>query len=119
MRTAFSRQKSYVDLKKKDVSFSITDMVFLEIFQMKKVMRFDKQGKLAPRYMRPFEIHSREDDVAYRLKLPPELSWIYPVFHVFILRKYIFDPSYVFQHQTVELSEDLTYKKYPVAIVDR
>ena len=34
-------------------------------------------------------------------------------------RKYISDPSHVLQSQAVELSEDLTYKEYSVAIVDR
>ena len=41
------------------------------------------------------------------------------MFHVSMLRKYIPDPSHVLQPQTVEISEDLTYKDYPVAIVDR
>ena len=36
-----------------------------------------------------------------------------------MLRKYISDPLYVLQPQKVELSEDLTYEEYPVAIVDR
>ena len=36
-----------------------------------------------------------------------------------MLRKYILDPSHVLQSQAVELSEDLTYEKYPVEIVDR
>ena len=82
-------------------------------------MRFGKKGKLAPRYIGPFEIRSRVGEVAYRLVLPPELSRIHPVFHVSMLRKYISDPSHVLQPQTVELSEDLTYEEYPVAIVDR
>ena len=57
--------------------------------------------------------------MAYRLVLPLELSRIHPVFHVSMLRKYISDPSRVLQPQTVELTEDLTYKEYLVAIVDR
>ena len=57
--------------------------------------------------------------MAYRFVLPPELSRIHPVFHVSMLRKYIPDPSHVLQPQTVEISEDLTYEEYPVAIVDR
>ena len=57
--------------------------------------------------------------MVYRLVLPPELSRIHPVFHVSMLRKYIPDPSHVLQPQTVELSEDLTYEEYPVAIGDR
>ena len=57
--------------------------------------------------------------MAYRLVLPPELSRIHPVFHVSMLRKYIADPTHVLQPQAVELSEDLTYEEFPVAIVDR
>ena len=41
------------------------------------------------------------------------------MFHVSMLRKYIPDPSHVLQPQTVEINEDLTYEKYPVAIVDQ
>ena len=86
---------------------------------MKGVIRFGKKGKLAPRYIGPFEIRARVEEVAYRLVLPPELSRIHPVFHVSMLKKYIADPSHVFQPQAVELSEDLTYEEFPVTIVDR
>ena len=57
LKTAFSRQKSYADPKRKDVSFSTGDLVFLKVSPMKGVMRFSKKGKLAPRYMG----HSRFD----------------------------------------------------------
>ena len=56
LKTAFSRQKSYTDPKRKDVSFSAGDLVFLKVSPMKKVMRFGKKGKLTPRYIGPFEI---------------------------------------------------------------
>ena len=119
LKTAFSRQKSYADPKRKDVFFSTRDLVSLKVSPMKGVMRFGKKGKLAPRYIGPFEIKSRVGEVAYRLVLPPEFSRIHPVFHVSMLRKYISDPSHVLQPQTVEFSENLTYEEYPVAIVDR
>ena len=57
--------------------------------------------------------------MAYRFVVLPELSRIYMVFHMSMLRKYIANPSYVLQPQAVEFSEDLTYEEYPVAIVDR
>ena len=56
LRTAFSRQKSYADPRRKDMSFSVGDMVFLKVSPMKGVIRFGKKGKLAPRYIGPFEI---------------------------------------------------------------
>ena len=99
--------------------FFVGDLVFLKVSPMKGVMRFGKKGKLAPRYIGPFEIRSRVEKVAYRLVLPPELSRIHPVFHVSMLRKYIADPSHVLQSYAVELSDDLTYEEFPVAIVDR
>ena len=33
LKTAFSRQKNYADSKKKDVLFSVGDLVFLKVFQ--------------------------------------------------------------------------------------
>ena len=93
--------------------------MLLKVSPMKGIMRLGKKGKLAPRYIGPFEIKSRVGEVAYRLVLPPELSRIHQVFHVSMLRKYIPDPSHVLQPQMVEISENLTYEEYPVAIVDR
>ena len=57
--------------------------------------------------------------VAYRLKLPPELSRIHDTFHVLMLRKYIPDPSHVLREQPVQLKENLTYEETPMQIVDR
>ena len=81
-------------------------------------MRFGKKGKLAPRYIGPFEILERIGKVAYRLALPPNMSQVHPVFHISMLRKYISIPSHVLQPQSVELNEDLTFEEEPVAIVD-
>ena len=90
----------------------------LKVSPMKGVMRFGKKGKLAPRYIGPFEILERIDMVSYRLALPPDMSQVNQVFHVSMLRKYISDPSHVLQPQSVELNEDLTFEKDPVVIVD-
>ena len=64
LKTAFSRQKSYADPKRKDVSFSVGDLVFLKVSPMKGVMRFGKKGKLAPRYIEPFGIRSKVGEMA-------------------------------------------------------
>ena len=111
MKTAVSRQKSYADPKRKDVEFQVGDYVFLNVSPMKGVMRFDKKGKLASRYIEPFEILERIGMVAYRLALPPNMSQVHPVFHISMLRKYISDPSHVLQPQSVELNEYLTFEE--------
>ena len=87
MKTVFSRHKSYVDPKGIDVSFSSGELVFLKVSPMKGVMMFGKKGKLAPRYIGPFEIRSKIGEVAYRLVIPPKLSRIHPVFYMSMLRK--------------------------------
>ena len=74
LKTSFSRQKSYANPKRKDVSFSIRELVFLKVSPTKGVMRFGKKVKQTPRYIGPFEIRSRVDGVAFRLVLSPELS---------------------------------------------
>ena len=118
LETTASRPKSYADPKCRDVELQVSDYVFLKVSSMKGVMRFGKKEKLAPRYIRPFEILERIGMVAYRLALPLDMSQVHPVFHVSMLRKYISDPSHVLQPQSVEVNDDLTYEEEPVAIVD-
>ena len=94
-------------------------MVFLRISPWKGVLRYRKRGKLSPRYIGPYRIVERIEEVAYRLELPSDLDRIHDVFHVSILRKYIPDPSHVLREQPVEIQENLTYKEEPVKILDR
>ncbi|XP_058075813.1 uncharacterized protein LOC131224308 [Magnolia sinica] len=49
---------------------------------MKGLMRFRQKGKLAPRFIGPFEILDRVGAVAYRLVLPTALIGIHNVFHI-------------------------------------
>ncbi|KAA0047145.1 pol protein [Cucumis melo var. makuwa] len=73
MQTAQSRQKSYADVRRKDLKFYVGDKVFLKVALMKGVLRFEKKGKLSPCFIGPFEILERIGPVAYRLALPPLL----------------------------------------------
>ncbi|GKG31930.1 hypothetical protein Tco_0426880, partial [Tanacetum coccineum] len=56
---ARSRQKSYADKRRKPLEFEVGDRVLLKVSLWKGVVRFGKKGKLAPRYVRPFEIIER------------------------------------------------------------
>ena len=119
LKVAQNHQKSYADTRQKDLEFEVDDMVFLKVSPWKGVIRFQKSGKLNPRYIDPFRILERIRPVAYRLELPSELSRIHNVFHVSMLRKYISDPSHVLEAPPIELKEDLTFEVQPVAIVDQ
>ncbi|GJR95383.1 hypothetical protein Tco_0267557 [Tanacetum coccineum] len=57
------------------------------------VVRFGKKGKLAPRYVGPFEILKGIGLVAYRLRLPKELNSVHESFHVSNLKKCLADAS--------------------------
>ncbi|XP_019236646.1 PREDICTED: uncharacterized protein LOC109216879 [Nicotiana attenuata] len=116
---AQSRQKSYADKRRRELVFTIGDKVFLRVSPLKFVMRFGKRGKLSPQFIGPHEILDRVGAVAYRLAIPPELSFIHPVFHVSMLRKCISDSSQVIEAPTIPLDEKLSYEEEPMAIVDR
>ena len=119
LNIARDRQKSYADNRRRDLQLEKGDRVFLKISPWKGVLRFGKRGKLSPRYIRPYEIVSKVGPVAYRLKLPLELSGIHDTFHVSMLRKYIPDPSHVLREQPVQLKENLTNAEIHVQILDR
>ncbi|GAV91173.1 Chromo domain-containing protein [Cephalotus follicularis] len=94
------------------------DFVFLKVLPWKGVTRFGKKGKLSPRYIGPFEILERIGEVEYRLALPPSLSHVHNVFHVFLLRKYMANPSHILSLEPMQVHEDLSYYEQPVEILD-
>ncbi|KAA3474098.1 DNA/RNA polymerases superfamily protein [Gossypium australe] len=85
LKAASDRQKSYANLKRKDIEFEVGDKVFLKVSPWKKILRFGQKGKLSPRFIGMYEIIERAGPVAYRLMLPPELEKIHNVFHVSML----------------------------------
>ena len=119
LKTVRDRQRSYVDNRCRDLQFEIGDRVFLKTSPWKGVLRFLRRGKFSPRFIGPYEIVSKVGPVAYRLKLPSELSRIHDTFHVSMLRKYIPDPSHMIREQPMQLKENLTYEETPVQIIDR
>ncbi|XP_070039494.1 uncharacterized protein [Nicotiana tomentosiformis] len=57
--TTQSRQKSYANMKARDVVYMVGEEVLLKVPPMKGVMRLGKKGKLSPRYISPFEVLER------------------------------------------------------------
>jgi hypothetical protein len=80
LKAAQSRQKSYADIRRRPLQFQVGDFVYLRVSPTRGVQRFGVKGKLAPRYIGPFEILEICGPVAYRLQLPPQLVAIHKFF---------------------------------------
>ncbi|GKE20591.1 hypothetical protein Tco_1432103 [Tanacetum coccineum] len=83
-------------------------------------MAQDRQKrKLAPWYVGPFEIVERIGPVAYRLRLPQELSYVHNVFHVSNLKKCLADSDLQVSLEEIKIDDKLHFVEEPVEIVDR
>ena len=94
------------------------DHVFLKVMPKRGVIKFDKQGKLEPRYTGPFEVLERVGTVVYRLALPPSLSGVYEVFYVSMPQKYTPDPAHVVDWEGIIIDTDETFEEGPTHILD-
>nr|GFC08951.1 reverse transcriptase domain-containing protein [Tanacetum cinerariifolium] len=93
--------------------------VLLKVSPWKGVVRFGKKGKIAPRYVGPFEIVERVGWVAYRLKLRQELSCIYDTFHVSNLKKCLVESDAQIPLEEIKVDESLCFVEEPIEIVER
>ncbi|XP_059285589.1 uncharacterized protein LOC132039057 [Lycium ferocissimum] len=119
LKTTQSRQKSYTDMRRRELEVDVGYKVFLKVSPMKGVVRFGRKYKLSPHFISPYEIVRRIGKVSYELKIPSEMSMVHPVFHILILRLYKPDPSHVLIHKVIEVNEGLSYEEEPVQILDR
>nr|CAD1827978.1 unnamed protein product [Ananas comosus var. bracteatus] len=92
--TAQSRQRSYADIRRRDLEFQVGDHVFLKVSPSRGIRRFGDSST-------------------------PRLAGIHDVFHVSALRRYVFDPSHVIDFTPLEIGEDLRYEERPVRILAR
>ena len=119
LKASSDRQKSYANLKRKDIEFEFGDKVFLKVSPWKKILHFGSKGKLSPRFISSYEILERVGPVAYRLALPLELAKLHDVFHVSMLQKYRSDTSHILPVQDLQVQEDFTFDEEPKVILDR
>ncbi|GKE83139.1 hypothetical protein Tco_1553139 [Tanacetum coccineum] len=119
LKAARGHQKSYADNRRKPLEFEVGDRVMLKVSPWKGVIRFGKKGKLAPRYVGPFEILERIGLVAYQLRLPKELSGVHDTFHVLNLKKCLADASLHVPLDDIKVDKTLRFVEEPIEITDR
>ncbi|GJS81872.1 putative reverse transcriptase domain-containing protein [Tanacetum coccineum] len=112
-------QKSYVDNRRKPLEFEIGDQVLLKVSPWKGAIHFGKKGKLPLRYVGPFEILKRIGPVAYRLRLPQELSNIHDTFYVSNLKKCLADANLHVPLEEIRVDKTLCFVEEPEEIMDR
>ena len=119
IKASQDRQKSYADVRRKDLEFEVGDSVYLKVSPTKGNVRFGFSGKLKPRYIGPFDIIARIGDMAYELALPPNMDKIHNVFHVSMLKKYVRDESHIIpDFGELNVQPDTTYEEKPIKILD-
>jgi hypothetical protein len=87
LRIAQSCQKCYADKRRRELTFAVGDSVYLKVSPLRGTKRFLVKGKLAPRYVGPYQITKRIGSLAYQLVLPETMAGVHPVFHVSQLKK--------------------------------
>ncbi|GJT16727.1 putative reverse transcriptase domain-containing protein [Tanacetum coccineum] len=118
LKAARDHQKSYADNRRKPLEFEVGDQVLLKVSPWKGVLCFVTKGKLAPRYVGPFEILERIGPVAYRLRLSQELSSVHDTFHVSNLKKWLADANLYAPLEEIKVDKTLCFVEEPVEIMD-
>ncbi|GJU18530.1 putative reverse transcriptase domain-containing protein [Tanacetum coccineum] len=119
LKAARDRQKSYTDKRRKPLEFSVGDYVLLKVSPWKGVVCFGKKGKLAPRFVGPFEIIEKVGHVAYRLDLPEELNGVHDTSYVSNLKKCLADPTLKVPLDEIQVDAKLNFVEEPVEILER
>jgi hypothetical protein len=63
LRIAQSRQKSYVNYRRRELIFEVGDYVYLKVSPMRGLRCFKVRDKLAPRFIKPFKIMENRGEV--------------------------------------------------------
>ncbi|GKB31913.1 hypothetical protein Tco_0871314, partial [Tanacetum coccineum] len=113
------RQKSFADKRKKPLEFSVGDYVLLKVSPWKGVVCFGKKGKLAPRFVGPFEIIEKVVTLAYWLDLLEELNGVHDTFHVSNLKKCLVHPTLQVPLDDIRVDNKLNFVEEPVKIMER
>ncbi|GKF85894.1 hypothetical protein Tco_0253721 [Tanacetum coccineum] len=101
------------------MEFQVGDRVMLKVSHWKGVVRFDKRGKLNPRYVGPFKVLAKVGVVAYKLELPQELSRVHSTLHVSNLKKCYSDEPLAISLDGLNINDKLHFVEEPIEIMDQ
>eukprot|EP00253_Pinus_taeda_P011854 PITA_11854 len=118
LKAAQDRQKSFADRKRRFTEYKVGDHVFVRIQTRRSTLQWSGCAKLAPRYFGRFQNLARVGPVAYQLALPSHIR-IHNVFHVSVLKKYVYDPKHVIRWQDVRVESEGKVLVEPQSILDR
>jgi hypothetical protein len=110
LQVAQSRQKSYVDHSRRELSFEVGDFVYLKVSPMRDLRHFKVRGKLTSRFIGLFMIMEKRGEVVHQLELSPHLSDVHDVFHVSQLKKCLRVPEEQVPLEDLDAKEDLSYQ---------
>jgi hypothetical protein len=82
-----SGRREYHDKAKAPREFEVGNYVYLKVSPTKGVQHFGVKGKLAPRYIGPYEVTEKFGAVSYRIRLPDRVDAVHDVFQVSQLKK--------------------------------
>ncbi|GKA66432.1 hypothetical protein Tco_0766240 [Tanacetum coccineum] len=119
LKVARDSQKSYADKRRKPLEFSVGDYVLLKVSPWKGVVCFGKKGKLAHRFVGPFEIIEKVGPVAYQLDLPAELNGVHDTFHVSNLKKCLANPTLKVPLEEIQVDDKLNFVEEPIESLER
>jgi hypothetical protein len=114
-----SHQKSYTDKRRSPLKFEVGDHVYLRVSPIKGVRHFGIKEKLAPHYIGLYSIIDKYGPTSYQVELPVKLSGVHNVFHISQLNRCLKPPTDVVIEDTIPLEPDLTYKAYPIKILNQ
>nr|GEV11211.1 hypothetical protein [Tanacetum cinerariifolium] len=78
-----------------------------------------EKEKLAPRFVRPFEIVKEVGFVAYRLRLPEELNGVHDTFHVSNLKECLANPTLQVPFDEIQVDARLNFVEEPVEFLEK
>jgi hypothetical protein len=120
LKMAKMRQKSYHDNGTAPRRFEVGDYVYLKVSPTKGVQRFGVKGKLAPRYIGPYEVIEVCGPVAYRIQLLKRFFVVHNVFHVTQLRKGMSVPeNEVITEVNAWIEPEFSLIEHPLRVLDR